>query len=751
MRSGAKGKTGSKTSGQSSGTSRASSYAAPPPPPPPVPPRPAPQKQPKGAFGTRMQKGGYVPESPGDEPSVTSNNYFTTRTHTNLFTETSTATRARRRAPSDANRDGGSADSRQSTPYQTQGGEKFDPWSGASNIGRSRSTREQNRRAYNDEEDQEAHGSPRHRSSSVPDDTDNAAQAKHNTGYDFQGDQTTGPTANSGESRTQENFRNDSAANGNDSPKLYANHSHYSRNNSSSPKVHFGPATAQGRHAAGRSRIHEFYTQKSVNLPAELQELLMQEYKTQTKSSSEDTPQSRGKLNAFEKNLRHQIMRTISGAKYTPGAGHTTDTATQAHIADKNNDNSFSSQFPANPLANEHPRFTRNSTDNINTKFVAEEDATSWQFNAGSPVDESGRPTIPRTKSGSRAGRGSPFNPSTSQDPFVVPTNGHHKAQNGSFNPEEWSEKIGPQIFEAPAAQKAPISTSRPIRNPTKKVKPVRMTAGTAGLVESDESSSGQEEFYSSKAQTTSGRGSIGVDGAASPNAMDVDPPSVPTPGENSVRNIPVTPSRPEWRAGDLGLNLNANAKAASPAQQADLAPPNGGSEDSEEFRASFADFRNVEPFTERVTGLDSFGDMKSNLPFPSVASAPVRKPVPKTHNIVFPDQPQPPVAPAALAVPTLKPSAVAWKKYVEDFGKYLVDFADYNARFIDHFAARKIMISEKLADPTWLGSRDGLGVQQYMIWAEEDRVVRERWTDAHNKHVLNVRLFSAHRDKMMN
>lgn len=695
-----------------------------------------------------MQKGGYVPESPGDEPSVASNNYFTTRSHTNLFNETSTATRARRRAPSDANRDGALNESRQSTPYQTQGGEKFDPWSGASNISRSRSTREQNRRAYDD--DEQAHASPRHRSASVPDDSDSSAQTNQsgNEGFNFNGHQNGGATSANGEFQPQGDSRKGSATNGKDSPKLYANQSHYSSKQSSLPKDPLEEVPPQFQQA--RADDGDFYIQKTVNLPPELRELLAQEYAAKTKPSSEDQSTPHGGLNAFEQNLRRQIIRTLSGAKYGSSVSRTPGPAKKTHIADETNINSFGSQFSGTPFANDPPRFTRNSTDNINTTFVAEENATNWQFNAGSPVDESGRPAIPRTKSGSRAGHGSPFNPSTSQNPFAVPTNGGHRSQNGSFNPEEWSEKIGPQIFEAPTAQKTSASTSRPIRNPSKKTKPVRMTAGTAGMVESDESSSGQEEFHNSKAPAASGRGPGGIDGAASPNAMDVDPPSVPVPGENSVRNIPVTPSRPEWRAGDVGLGINVNAKAGSLGQQAGFSPPAGGSEDTEEFRASFADFRNIEPFAERATGLESFGDLKSTLPFPSAASAPVRKPVQKTHNIAFPEQPKPPAAPPALAVPNLKPSAVGWKKYVDDFGKYLAEFSAYNAMFIDHFAARKIQINEKMADPNWLGSRDATGIQQYMTWAEEDREVREKWADAHNKHVLNVRLFSMHRDKMM-
>ncbi|KAJ3519073.1 hypothetical protein NM208_g14275 [Fusarium decemcellulare] len=50
-------------------------------------------------------------------------------------------------------------------------------------------------------------------------------------------------------------------------------------------------------------------------------------------------------------------------------------------------------------------RFATSSTDDINTSFAEDEDATGWQFNAGS---EQGSPTKPRPQSGARAGRRSP-------------------------------------------------------------------------------------------------------------------------------------------------------------------------------------------------------------------------------------------------------------------------------------------------------------------------------------------------------
>lgn len=687
-----------------------------------------------------------MPESPGDEPSVTSNNYFTTRTHTNLFNETSSAARARRRVPSDATHDGTFMDMRQSTPYQTHGGEKFDPWNGASNIGRSRSTREPNRRSYGDgEEEDSANAIPRQRSASVPDDSDSSPQAGHGGHGGLNDHQTAGSTTASGEYQPHhESFKDGATPNGKDTPKLYANQFH---SNSSTPNYE---APHQAQQAPGRAGDENFYKQKAMNLAPELQELHAEQY-SERKSSSEDRPSPQPGLNAFERKL-HQVISELSAAKYgttlQSGAVQPKIGSGQMYTANNANANSFGTQFADDTFANDSHRFTRNSTDNINTRFVAEEDETSWQFNAGSPVDESGRPAMPRSKSGSRLGRRSPFNSQASQTPFVGPASGAASAQNSSFNPEEWSEKIGPQIFEAPTAQKTPVPTSRSIRNPGKKTKPVRMTAGTAGMVESDESSSGQEDVP--RGQPAPGQGH-GIDGAASPNAMDVDPPSA-TQAENTVRNIPVTPSRPEWRAGNVGLGIKADSRHVA-GQETGFNPPAGGSEDSEEFRASFADLRNVEPFAERATGLESFGDLKANLPFPSVASGhvPTQKPVPKTHNIALPEPPRPPPIPPALGVPILKASAVLyWKKYVEDYARYMGDWHVYNTRFIDHFAARKVQLHEKMGNVAWLDSRDGAGIQEYMTWAEEDREVRAKWTDACNEHEKSVQMFGVCREKMM-
>ncbi|KAG8167875.1 hypothetical protein KVR01_003564 [Diaporthe batatas] len=625
MRPGTKAKATAGQASASGASARASSAPRPSAAPPPVPPR-SPQKQPKGSFGHRVSRG-YTPQSPsGDEPSVAGNNYFTTRTHTNLFTETSSAAQARRREPSNPTpssefRDSTFMDTRQRTPYMSHGGEKLDPFQGAANINRSRSTRETNSTSYRhtDGEDSPPSGA-RQRRASVPDNLDNDPKGKR---------------------------REDSYVNGAADPSI-----------------------------------------------------------------------------------------GTDGFDPTPEA----TSRTQQEGVDGKEGSKFSFGVQIDESFTDRHRFSRNSADNINTRFVADEsDATNWQFNAGSPVDETGRPAMPRSKSGSRVGRQSSFRANHFQAPSAEPANEGGPPQNSSFNPDEWSEKIGPQIFQASGAHKA--NTARPIRNNSKKPKPVRMTTGTAGMVESDESSSGQDDNLK---PTTPGN-TNGINETASPNAMDIDPP-MDYLSAKGVRNIPVEPSRPEWRAGDV--------KGMTPGLTPGAVPHAMGSEDTEEFRASLSDLKNVEPFAQRPTGLESFGDLKSTLPFQSGPSgqAPVAQPQPnpKTNNLGLPVAPKPPNAPPTFAVPGLKPSAAAWEKYAVEFHKYLTEWHKFNTKFSDHFLARNLEVQKKVADSAWVKSRDSSGIQEYLTWAEEDRQVRATWVQACDNHEMHVRVFMAHREKMM-
>lgn len=754
MRPQNKASTQSTTAGASSRVPSGSRSASAPK-PPPVPPRapPVPQKQPEGAFGTSNRASrGYVPQSPsGDEPPVSNNNYFTTRIHSNVFPATSAAARNRRRAPSAAapppdaeDDDSMFADPRQSTPYQTQGGEKLNPWDASSNISRSRSTRETNRQTYHEEQDTPTAGTHQ-RSASNPDNADRSPPGAQNAN---------GRPSSREDAGLAANHHGDFGFDGYDKGKRTS--SLYAHRFPSSPTRGFeNPQGAQHLSShAGQSGY--YWTQKS-GLPTDLEELFLRKYQ---KSLSEDRRASRDRLNLFELNLQDAITR-LSAQKYgllvrskTIDGNARSFNSTQhipQHYSNANraiSNSNFDTQFSGD----QPHRFSRNSTENINTKFVGEDEAFKWQFNAGSPAGENARPAMPRSKSGSRMGRSPTTSSQTQQTTFPEPTaTGGISPQNASFNPEEWSEKIGPQVFEAPAVQRTSTSMSRSSRNSSRKPKPVRMTAGSAGLVDSDESSSGQEDPVK---KTTLPTDMAGGEGAPSPNAMDIDPSATSTStGGNGVRNIPVTPSRPEWRAGDVG-GIKVDTSPEVPLQPV-FTPTAGGSEDSEEFRTKLSDLRNVEPLAGRPSGLDSFGDLKTNLPFPSAASGsiPMRKAVPnKMHDmhLDLPLPPKPPNPPPALAVPGLKPSANIWKKYMDDFTNYMKEWHAYNAKYADHFKARMAEVKIKMSNPSWLYSRDSSGLEEYMFWVEQDREVRARWMELSDEHEMNVRLFAAHRDKML-
>jgi hypothetical protein len=733
MRPGTKAKA---TAGQASASGASARASSAPRPsaaaPPPVPPR-SPQKQAKGSFGHRVSRG-YTPQSPsGDEPSVAGNNYFTTRTHTNLFSETSSAARARRREPSNPPppssefRDSTFMDTRQRTPYMSHGGEKLDPFQGAASINRSRSTRETNSASYRHTDGEESPtSSARQRRASVPDNLDNDPKGKRREDNHVNGaaDANTGPGA----------FKQHESADGKEGSKLYATQP-YVRSEFSSSEV--PPETQQATSRAGRE---ETFNKSPRPTPA------LHHLHAQLSSSEDPKPSSSG-LNAFELKVRDILSRLLATKypSYGPGVQSGGDRDAQhsqtfqQQRADSENPSSFGVQFDES--FTDRYRFSRNSADNINTRFVADEgDATNWQFNAGSPVDETGRPAMPRSKSGSRVGRQSSFRAQSFRAPSAEPPNEGGPPQNSSFNPDEWSEKIGPQIFQTSTTQKA--NTARPIRNPSKKPKPVRMTTGTAGMVESDESSSGQDDNL--KKPTTLGN-TNGINETASPNAMDIDPP-MDYLSAKGVRNIPVEPSRPEWRAGDV--------KGMTPGLTPGAVPHTGGSEDTEEFRASLADLKNVEPFAQRPTGLDSFGDLKSTLPFQSGPSgqAPVAQPQPnpKATNLHLPVAPKPPNAPPTFAVPGLKPSAAAWEKYAREFCTYLTEWYRFSTKFSDHFHARNLEVQKKVADLGWVKSRDPTGIQEYLTWAEQDRQVRATWSQACDNHEMHVSVFMAHRDKMM-
>jgi len=427
---------------------------------------------------------------------------------------------------------------------------------------------------------------------------------------------------------------------------------------------------------------------------------------------------------------------------------HTTraDAAFQPSFAvphDEDDDDDEDDDGYIDPDIASEARFMRNSIDNINTRFVAQETTgRGYQFSAGPPVT----PVEPPSRAKQRS-RSAPRGRQSPPKAAFVPTATFTNAQSGFF-PEQWSE-IGPQNFVPPPTVRPSVSPTRHGRL-AKKSKPVRMTAGTAGMVDDDETTSGEDKSRPAPAAAN-------VNRAPSPNAMDIDtpPPAAATaaaPNANGARAVNVEPSKPEWRAGDVNgvkpeptLGNGPNVPKVNPAA--------AGSEDTDDIsRPVFPEFLNQEPFVAKPAGLAEWADLKTNLPFESQPSTklPLEKPKPKHSPLELPPIPKAPVTPPALAIKDLKPSPASWHEYVANFEKYLREWAKFEKDIIIHFSTRR-KAGEALGEKRfqWVGVRADQGIQQYLQEREQDDFVRAEWIAACLEHSKRVTEFSKHRDKM--
>ncbi|KAI8276681.1 hypothetical protein K4K56_000950 [Colletotrichum sp. SAR 10_98] len=620
-----------------------------PPEPPkrPVPRTPSQKQRAEAAFGAR--KGGYVPHSPvpGDEPPVNASNYSTTNRHSNIF-----ADNARRQGVPDplAQFREGYADSRQSTPYSSHGGEKTNPFDGVP-IGRAKSTRETPRQPEEGFGPNLSPGSARQRAQSVP------RQAR------------TEPSSPRTSSTPQDDRPNTATATA-----------------ANSPKDPF------------RSRASARYTPPNANP-------------------------------GFSQDGGHPKPATA-----TDEHGNTKSAGKQQASSIFNfsiDDDAFTRTEP------EQPSISRRSTDDINTRFVNNDGSEAYQFSAGSPVhDAKGR-----SQSGSRVGRRSPIKRPTlrHQKDFAGQPTGSPSSE-GKFDAQDWTQQIGAQNF-APSVSTSPTRTTR---SNSRKAK-VKPTAGSAGLV-NDEYDSDEDGDWRGRKTTAE------PVGANSPNAMDIDPPQAggaPNAAQsNEARNIPVEPSRPEWRPG----NVNGVTETASKStvRKPDFNPNAAGSEDSEEFRASFADLKNVAPFAQTASGLGSLGDLKMNLPFESQPSSSIPIEKEKKPALEFPVVPVAPRPPPTFAV-GLKPTGGAWQKYIQDFQSYVLRWEIFNAQVIEHFNARKTNIADLRARKGYdfIASRGDEELMEYLDWMQQDKEVRRKWALACEDHEARIREFMLYKSKM--
>ncbi|KAL7922364.1 hypothetical protein ACQKWADRAFT_293243 [Trichoderma austrokoningii] len=471
----------------------------------------------------------------------------------------------------------------------------------------------------------------------------------------------------------------------------------------------------------------------------------------------------------------------------TTTSRHKKPPAKKKSNANDGSPNSFNFSVDADTFVPDAPgsaQFRKStSVDGINTNFVKDNNNTSapWQFSAGSGDNDS----LPQSRSQSTNkadGRRSPIRRRPVATPKAPSFATQATPSSTTFDPEQY--KFEPQMFAPrPSTPSKPVSPTRSNRAGTKKApktpKPMGSNSNNATMVEneSDEGNyAGRGRNAQPKAAAAAAAATVG-----SPQAMDIDsplsaspsaatpistpPPLVPvTPAATSApivpphahhqhhspvaRNIHVEPSRPEWRAGYVtGLG-----QAQRPSEERKDIPINSkGSEDSEEFRATFEDFKNVAPFAPPKPGLKSFTELKDNLPFESQASAELHLDVPAQSTQL--ELPDPPLAPGLplMVEGGAKPSLSVWIKYLEEFEGYLRRWDIFNSQVVDHFATRKANISNARVTKgySFLGFRGDTDVLEYRNWVEQDNGVRRMWLAACEDHETRLREFMAFREKM--
>ncbi|KAI0506435.1 hypothetical protein F5B22DRAFT_447404 [Xylaria bambusicola] len=748
-------------------------------PAPTPPPRTAYQKQKQeAAFGTG-KKTGFTPRSSvADEPPVTNKNYYTNRTHSNLFTEPESI-------PETATHNAGASaaadpfaylrdhfvDNRQRTPYHTPGGERTSLFDSSPGLGRSTSTRTPPRPF-------EMPGSfprPRPRSASPARGSSNDGgsedSAKENinvNGVSSRNAATAQPKASGPQPATASYRPSPNSTTASSQPNGNGSSVYASQNLLNRLQAQFTTATTAPR--PSRSS-HEHYGRKSDRLS------YYAGYQLSNPSSDGNRSHNLKTLYPIERNqretLNHLVKKySLNGEKGDKSDGQVMDGRPQQPLHKLKNNHkkadansaSFSFGFRDGPnVANTNATyntFTRNSTENINTRFVDDEMVDDWQFKAGSAsANEATTPSKPRPQSRNRPIRrptplSKPSLPTRAPQAQEAP--GDTAAGANGFSAGVWNEKIGSQHFEPQSTNSTSTSPTR--RTNSRRSKSFKMTAGTAAVVDEESESPSDDPGPPFTV----------------PDAMDIDTPPTEKAKEapkaaqaNSARPYFTEPHRPDWRAGDINGVASKTSGLASSTDGAkdDSSEINGpqpvvsaadhvpskhvGSEDSEEFRTTFSDFRKVEPFMDpSPSGLGSFADLKSTLPFKSQPSEQIPLDTnPADGPLEFPPPPVAPRLPPTMGVAGLRPNNSSFRKYAQDFNNYMDRWDSFNNKVITHFSTRQEEFKSRRLrrGANWLED----GARDYLTEVDQDLDVQKKYFDACTEHRKRVAEYMDFRDRV--
>ncbi|KAG5992351.1 hypothetical protein E4U43_003805 [Claviceps pusilla] len=401
--------------------------------------------------------------------------------------------------------------------------------------------------------------------------------------------------------------------------------------------------------------------------------------------------------------------------------------------------------------------FAKGRVDDIHTSFADDGGSRTWQFKAGT-ADAEANVGHDWSSPCARRNRQSRLKRPTvrcGDDSTNDNTASNASQVESGFNAEGWSDKFGPQTFVPQPVPGPCVSPSRTSRTNSRrsKAKSTAETAASHSTSASAEESSSDEESYEWRGRSAQAQARPVTTATDSPQAMDIDTPPMEGRRAQAARNIHVEPSRPEWRAGNVNGPTSPDGIPQRPAKLP-LYVNAVGSEDTEEFRATLADLKNVAPFSHEKVGLDSLHGLKEHLPFESKASdvPPVKPPNP-AKPLEFPHPPTAPrfVQPTGVTDEMTKPTTMPWNKYLAEFEGYLRQWDRFNDQVVDHFATRRALVSETRTAKGYgfLGARGDTEMQEYYNWVQQDNDVRGRWMDACTEHQNRLREFMTVREEM--
>lgn len=380
--------------------------------------------------------------------------------------------------------------------------------------------------------------------------------------------------------------------------------------------------------------------------------------------------------------------------------------------------------------------FTSQTTEDLGSSWFVPKDPkiNTFQFTAGSP--DTGEPMLRRSRSSGIIGRkDSPSKRARATGESADRSPAVAESPSARFNPSDWTD-IGPQAFIPRPNERTQVSPTRNIRPTLKKSTASRPTSTPRHATVSDET---EEPTVNVNVKPAKPRNS-GVGGVDSPLAMDIDSPpqttsSTPTQAPRA-RAMPVEPSKPEWRAGKPG-EARAKAAAAHHSPRSTLKPTTGGSEDTDEFRTTLHELKNVPPFVPSGTGLSSLGDLKSSLPHTSLPSEniPIKKAAKVPRVLDMPEPPTAPIFPAPLGANGIRPTPEILSAYRRAFDTYMSHWSLYNSAMVTHFRERQKHIAAAAAASAKDVVAEKQRIREQKEWSRQDREVRRRWATACDDH----------------